>query len=79
MASWTSPAWDVPLVDKIALVADVQTGENALGGGGAGVGIYFTPAIVLLTGPVFFFESALQPGGSSWLWTVQLDVDVTLR
>jgi hypothetical protein len=31
-----------------------------------------------LTGPVWFFDKALQPGGRSWMWTVQLDVDIPL-
>jgi hypothetical protein len=78
MASWFSPAIDVPLIDRIHLAADVQTGANALGAAGGGICIYFTPAVGLLTGPVFFFENELQPGQASWLWSVQLDVDVDL-
>ncbi len=34
------------------------------------------PAIDVLTGPAWFFDPALQPGGRNLLWTVQLDVDV---
>ena len=78
MAGWSSPAIDVPLIDKLLLAADVQSGDNAFGAVGGGVYFYFTPAIDLLTGPVYFFESSLQPGGSSWLWTLQLDVDLNL-
>ena len=63
---------------KINLTADVQTGKNVLGAGGPGVYLYFTDTISLLTGPVFFFDKALQPGGRRMLWTFQLDVDVPL-
>ena len=59
-------------------MADVQTGSNVFGAGGPGLYVYFTDNIDLLTGPVFFFDPALQPGGRRMLWTVQLDVDVTL-
>jgi hypothetical protein len=63
---------------KINFTADVQTGKNVLGAGGVGVYFYFTDTIDLLTGPVFFFDKALQPGGRRMLWTVQVDVDVPL-
>lgn len=76
LAGWASPAIDVPNIDKIMLTWDVQTGHNVLGATGGGLYLYFTPAIDLLTGPVFFFEKELQPGGASWMWSVQLDVDI---
>ncbi|HZY02956.1 MAG TPA: hypothetical protein VFF02_05610 [Anaeromyxobacteraceae bacterium] len=78
LASWMGPDFKVGLtgLDKIVLAADVQTGKNVFGAAGGGVYLYFTPAIDLLMGPVFFFEKALQPGQASWLWTMQLDVDV---
>lgn len=81
MAAWSSPdiKVDLPGLHKIVLVADVMTGKNVLGAGGPGVYFYFTPSIDVLVGPVFFFDKALQPGGSSMLWTVQLDVDFDLR
>lgn len=79
MAGWSSPAIDVALIHKLILAADVQTGHSALGGGGACVYAYFTPAISLLTGPVFFFEKELQPAGSSWMWSMQLDIDLDLH
>jgi hypothetical protein len=63
---------------KLNITADVQTGKNVLGAGGPGLYIYFTDTISLLTGPVFFFDKALQPGGRRMLWTFQLDVDVPL-
>jgi hypothetical protein len=79
LAGWTSPAWDVSLIDMLVFCADVQTGNNALGGASVGVSAYFTPSIALLTGPVFFLEEELQPNQSSWMWSVQLDVDLDLR
>jgi hypothetical protein len=69
---------DLPGLKKLIFVADVQTGNNSLGAGGPGVYIYFNDSIDLLTGPVFFFDKDLQPGQSSWMWTLQLDIDVTL-
>ncbi len=78
LASWMGPDIKVglPGLDKIVLAADLQTGKNVFGAAGGGVYLYFTPAIDLLVGPVFFFEKELQPGQASWLWTMQLDVDV---
>jgi len=69
---------NIPGLKKIVPVADIQTGKNAFGAAGFGLYFYFTDTIDLLTGPVFFFDKALQPGGSSWMWTVQIDIDVTL-
>jgi len=76
MAGWTSPSIDVRYLDKIAFCWDIQTGHSAAGATGAAVYAYFTPAISLETGPVFFFEQSLQPGGSSWMWSMQLDIDL---
>ncbi len=78
IASYTSPdlVIDKPALNKLTFAVDVQTGKNAFGAVGAGVGVYFTPAVSLLTGPVFFLEKALQPGGASWMWSMQLDVDL---
>lgn len=78
MAGWTSPTIDVALIDKLAFCWDIQSGHSAAGATGGGVYAYFTPAISLLTGPVFFFEKELQPGGSSWMWSMQLDIDLDL-
>jgi hypothetical protein len=77
MASWQSPSIDVPKIDKIVLAWDIQTRKNVLGATGGGAYVYFTPSIDLLMGPVFYFDEALQPGGSSWLWSMQLDVDLS--
>jgi hypothetical protein len=92
MASWTSPdiAVNLPGLNKIVVMGDVQTGNNAFGAAGGGIGLYFTPSIDILTGPVFFFDSnrttqlagpgiATGPNNPSWLWTVQLDIDFDLR
>lgn len=78
MAGWFSPAYDVPLIDTIHLTWDIQSGKNVFGATGGGVSFYVTPTIDVLTGPVFFFDKDLQPGGSSWMWSMQLDVDVNL-
>jgi hypothetical protein len=78
MAGWTSPSIDVSHLDKIAFCWDIQTGHSAAGATGAAMYAYFTPTISLETGPVFFFEKELQPGGSSWMWSMQLDIDLDL-
>jgi hypothetical protein len=78
MASWVSPEIKVgkPGLDKIYLMADLMTGDHALGAVGTGVGLYFTPAIALLTGPVFFLNSDVV--GQDMMWSMQIDVDVDL-
>jgi hypothetical protein len=82
MASWVSPdvVPDLPGLQKVNVLADVATGENWLGGFGGGVALYFTPAVALLTGPVFFLDQDFYQGaiGTDWLWTFQIDVDVDL-
>jgi hypothetical protein len=81
LASYTSPDINVKVtgLDKVVLIADVQTGKNNFGAYGVGAAFYFTPAIDVITGPVFFLDKGVQPGGSKMLWTVQLDVDFDLR
>jgi hypothetical protein len=78
MASYVSPdvVLDLKGLYKINFFADVQTGKNAFGAAGGGIGIYFTPAIDILTGPVWFLEKAAQPNGCGFMWSVQLDVDI---
>jgi hypothetical protein len=80
MLGFLSPdiVFDAKALKKITIAADVQTGQNVLGAWGAGVNLYFTDTISLLTGPVFYFDPAPQPGGSSTLWTLQLDIDIPL-
>jgi hypothetical protein len=71
---------DLKGLNKINFFADIQTGKNAFGAVGTGIGFYFTPSIDLLTGPIFFFDSSSQPpfgaGGSSMMWSIQLDIDI---
>jgi hypothetical protein len=84
MASWVSPdvAIGRPGLDKIVFLADVATGKNWLGAVGGGIGLYFTPAIAILTGPVVLLDQDLYKGNTfantNFMWTVQLDVDVDL-
>jgi hypothetical protein len=80
MASYTSPDIKIgkPGLDKIVVIADVQTGKNAFGAAGGGLALYFTPAIDLIAGPVFFLNEKVQPGQASWMWTMQIDVDIDL-
>lgn len=63
---------------KINLVADAQTGKNVLGAWGFGSNVYFADNVSLLVGPVFFLDNNLQPGGSKYMWTAQLDIDIPL-
>jgi hypothetical protein len=80
MVGWSSPDIKVGLkgLEKIDIIADVQTGKNVLGAGGFGATIYFNDYVDLIVGPVFYFDSKLQPGGASHLWTTQLDIDIPL-
>jgi hypothetical protein len=78
LAGWISPTMGAGRMGKLNLAWDVQTGKNLLGATGGGAYLYVTPAVDVLTGPVFFFEKDLQPGGASWMWTIQLDVDFDL-
>jgi hypothetical protein len=61
---------------KMNFVADVQTGKNIVGAWGFGTNVYFADNVSLLVGPAFYFDKALQPGGSKWLFSVQLDIDI---
>ncbi len=80
MASWTGPELKLgaPGLQKIVPVADVMTGRSSLGAVGLGAALSFTPSVGLITGPVFFLNSKVQPGGADWMWSFQLDVDVEL-
>jgi hypothetical protein len=78
---WMGPEIPVGLagLKKIVPAADLQSGNNALGAAGGGLYFYFTDAIDLLVGPVFFLEPEVQPSRADWLFTAQLDVDFDLR
>jgi hypothetical protein len=73
---------DIPVgwkgLKKAHLTADLQTGKNVMGAGGFGACFYFTDTIALLTGPAFLQDGGLQPGGRSWMWTFQVDIDIPL-
>lgn len=78
MASWVSPEIKIgkPALDKIFLMADVMTGDHAFGAVGAGVGLYFSESVALLTGPVFFLNPDVV--GQDVMWSMQVDVDLDL-
>lgn len=79
---WNGPAidLDLPGLKKIVPAADFQSGNNVLSAWGGGLYFYFTDAIDLLVGPVFFLEPEVQPGNKSdWLFTAQIDIDFDLR
>ena len=78
IGSYVSPdvVLDLKGLYKINFFADIQTGNNAFSAAGGGIGVYFTPAIDILTGPVFFLNKYAQPGQSTMMWSVQLDVDI---
>jgi len=78
MIGWGSP--DIQIgrrgLRKINFAADIQTGKNVLGAWGFGSYVYFADNVSLLVGPVFFLDESLQPGGSKYLFTAQLDIDI---
>jgi hypothetical protein len=78
LGSYITPDIELGLkgLHKINFFADIQTGNNSFSAAAGGIGIYFTPAIDILTGPVFFLNRFAQPGLSTFMWTVQLDVDI---
>jgi hypothetical protein len=81
MGGFGSPDINVglPWLQKITISGDVQTGKNVLGAAAGALTFFFTDKVAVLTGPVYFFDPALQPGGSQWMWTMQLDIDMPLR
>lgn len=80
LIGWASPDVQIGLrgLRKLNFVADVQTGDNILGAWGFGSNVYFADNVSLLVGPVYFFDRNLQPGGSKYMWTAQLDIDINL-
>lgn len=80
LLAWMGPeiAIGAPGLKKIIPTADFQSGKNALSAVGGGIYFYFTDAIDLLVGPVFFLEPELQPNKADWLFTAQIDIDFDL-
>jgi hypothetical protein len=76
IGSYLSPdiVLDLKGLNKINFFADIQTGNNVYSAVGGGIGIYFTPSIDILTGPVFFLNKYSQVGLSTMMWSVQLYV-----
>ena len=58
--------------NRFVLAADYASGDNAIGGGGIGLYVYFTPDIDLLMGPVWFNDEDLN---CDLKWTIQLDIN----
>ncbi|QQR75609.1 MAG: hypothetical protein IPJ17_08570 [Holophagales bacterium] len=58
--------------NRFVFAADYASGNNALGGGSAGLYYFFTKDISLLAGPVWFNEEAIN---GKWKWTLQLDIN----
>jgi hypothetical protein len=83
MASYVSP--DIVLdrvgVNKVNFIGDIATGDNYFGAYGGGLLVYFTPAIDLITGPVWFQDKQLYKNtyGTDFTWTVQVDIDFDLQ
>ena len=70
---------NAPWLQKITVTADMQTGHNSFGAVAGALNFFFTDRISVLTGPVYFLDSDLQPGGHKLFWTLQLDIDMPLR
>lgn len=81
MASYASPKLHVDTVGlkDISVGVDYMSGNSAFGAFGAAATFYFNDAVSLLTGPILFNNKYSATGGvTSFLWTVQLDVDIDL-
>jgi hypothetical protein len=90
LASYSSPKLNIDTVGLKGLSAaiDYQSGKSSFGALGAAVTFYFTDAISILTGPVWFNDkyalssvnfAATRPAAvdqPKLVWTVQLDVDI---
>jgi hypothetical protein len=81
-ASYASPKLNVGLtgLKDVSLAVDYSSGSSFYGAVAGAVTFYFTDAISLLTGPVYFThkDTAKVAYGAQTFWTVQLDVDVDL-
>ncbi len=82
MASYTSPdvVLDLPGLQKVVFLLDGASGKNVMGAVAPGIQLNFTPAIDLITGPVFFLDqkAAKATWGTDWMWSFQIDVDFDL-
>lgn len=58
--------------NAFVLAGDYASGDNALGGGMAGLYYYFHRDVSLLVGPVWFNEEAIN---GKWKWSIQLDIN----
>ncbi len=58
--------------NRFVFVADYASGDNAIGGGGTGLYVYFTRKIDLAFGPVWFNDEGIN---GTWKWTMQLDIN----
>lgn len=58
--------------NRFMLAADYASGDNAIGGGGAGLYVFFNPDVSLLVGPVWFNDTDLN---GDYKWTMQLDIN----
>jgi hypothetical protein len=66
-------AWDRPLIpDKLSIIADYASGENAVGGGGVGLSFIFNKDVSLLVGPVWFNEKDIN---GDMKWSTQVDIN----
>jgi hypothetical protein len=82
MASYASPklAIGLPGLKDIALGVDYASGDNFFSAVAGALTFYFTDAVSLLTGPVYWLNEdvANVAYGAQFAWTVQLDVDMDL-
>jgi hypothetical protein len=58
---------------RLVVAADYASGKNAIGGAGIGLYYYFTKAISLLSGPVFFNDQGIN---GKWKFSTQLDINL---
>jgi hypothetical protein len=76
MIGWDKGFYPVKEGDKqfnrFMLAADYASGNNAIGGGGVGLYVFFTPDVSLLMGPVWFNDKDLN---GDYKWTMQLDIN----
>lgn len=59
--------------NKWEFSADYASGKNVIGGGGFSLGYYFTPRIMVQTGPTWFNSAKLL---GTWKWAIQLHIEI---